>query len=72
MNTSDLIATMERSIGPPPEWDPRDTDQEGQFNRWKAWSSKRSLMNDVRRILELQSVEDQARREISQSRSRKA
>lgn len=69
MNTRDLLATMERSIGRAPEWEPMDTDQEGQFNRWKSWSSKKTLVNDVRRILELQSVEDEARRQIEKSKA---
>ena len=69
MNTGDLLAAMERSIGPPPEWEPMDTDQEGQFNRWKLWSSKKILWNDVRRILELQSVEGEARRQIEKSKT---
>lgn len=70
MNTRDLLATMERSIGLPPEWDPMDTDQEGQFNRWKLWSSKTVLLNDVRLILEMQSVEAEARRQIEKGKTK--
>ncbi len=66
MNTGDLVETLKRSIGPPPEWDVLATDQEGQFNRWKSWSSKVKLRRDIEAIWSLQSVEAEAQSQIDQ------
>lgn len=63
MNTGDLVETLKRSIAGPPEWDALDTDQEGQFNRWKSWSAKMKLLRDIEAIWSMQSVEDEAKRQ---------
>ncbi len=64
MHTGDLANILKKAIGPPPEWDAMDTDQEGQFNAWKLWSSKTKLLRDVEAIWSIHQVEQDALREL--------
>jgi hypothetical protein len=60
-----LVETLKRLIAEPPEWDALDTDQVGQFNKWKSWSSKMKLLRDIEAIWSMQSVEEEAKRQIA-------
>jgi len=34
-------------LGTPPEWNPTESDQEKEFNKWKTWSSKKAFISKI-------------------------